>query len=164
LTCLSGSPFLFSPLFSLSSRYAYGQSKLANVLFSLELATRTQAVGISSNSLHPGAIQTDLLRHVETALSSAGTYVGSETLSQLLLAIKDIGLNLVAMTADQGAYTQLLVATSPELQKVSGKYFIPVGKQTLPSLHGQSGRLGRRLWKESAIITAKWKAEHPELL
>jgi WW domain-containing oxidoreductase len=57
----------FSQLQSISeynSVYAYGQSKLANILFSNELAARTNGTGVTSNSLHPGSIASDLQRHI----------------------------------------------------------------------------------------------------
>ena len=58
---------------------------------------------MTSNSLHPGAIKTDLLRHIDDVFGS----LGSNLLSNLLLQIKEIGLNLIAMDADQGALTQV---------------------------------------------------------
>lgn len=60
---------------------------------------------MTSNSLHPGAIKTDLLRHIEVAFDS----FGSAFVSNLLLQIKEIGLNLIAMDADQGAFTQVIL-------------------------------------------------------
>lgn len=97
-----------------SISYAYGQSKLANILMSLELATRTRIVGINSNSLHPGAIQTDLLRHVDNFISS----IGSETISQILFRIKEIGFNMIAMDVNQGAYNQVSIPFSIKLTRI----------------------------------------------
>lgn len=84
-------------------RYAYGHSKLANILFASELALRTYKTGMTSNSLHPGAIKTDVLRHIDNAFSS----IGFNILSDLLIRIKEFGLDIVAMDAEQGAFTQV---------------------------------------------------------
>ena len=51
-----------------NSSKAYGQSKLANILFSKELAKRLQGTGVAAYSLHPGVIATDLGRHIEDSL------------------------------------------------------------------------------------------------
>ena len=51
-----------------NSSKAYGQSKLANILFSKELAKRLQGTGVTTYSLHPGVIATDLGRHIEDSL------------------------------------------------------------------------------------------------
>jgi NAD(P)-dependent dehydrogenase (short-subunit alcohol dehydrogenase family) len=55
-------------IFNLFLSVAYGQSKLANVLFSNEMAKRFNGTGVTSNSLHPGAIKTELIRHVEQSI------------------------------------------------------------------------------------------------
>jgi NAD(P)-dependent dehydrogenase (short-subunit alcohol dehydrogenase family) len=86
---------------------AYGQSKFANILFSNELARRAQASGsgITANSLHPGFITTDLMRHVEQQFSSMG---------EVLAAVMAAGQKWVfsaAMVADDGALTQVLIAS-----------------------------------------------------
>ena len=96
------------------SRQAYGQSKLANILFSNELARRCAAAGngVTSNALHPGMIRTDLARHLEEKISSGNT--GSRLLSQAL----ELGLQWVfsgAMDPDMGALTQVRVKYSARL-------------------------------------------------
>lgn len=85
---------------------AYSQSKLANVLFTRELAKRLDGTGVVTNSLHPGAVKTELARHV-----SWFTFI---LLPVRWLLFKD---------AKSGAQTQLAVALDPELKNVSGKYF-----------------------------------------
>lgn len=114
---------------------AYGQSKLANVLFANELARRYNNTHITSNSLHPGSITTDLVRHVQN----------KDIFSPYLLSI----IKLISMDADQGALNQLYVATSPNLDGVTGKYFMPVGKVTSPNPLASDITLQTKLWKKS---------------
>jgi NAD(P)-dependent dehydrogenase (short-subunit alcohol dehydrogenase family) len=87
---------------------AYGQSKTANVLFAVEATRRWSADGITANAVHPGAIaETNLSRHMEPAaleaLRSSGTFRFK--------------------TTEQGAATSVLLATSPQLEGIGGRYF-----------------------------------------
>jgi NAD(P)-dependent dehydrogenase (short-subunit alcohol dehydrogenase family) len=86
---------------------AYGQSKTANVLFSVELTRRWAVDGIVSNALMPGGIRTRLQRHMSEEQLSA--LAGSS------------GLQL--KTPEQGAATSVLLAASPLLEGVGGRYF-----------------------------------------
>ena len=83
----------------------YGQSKLANGLFSLELARREADTGASSNSLHPGLIRTNLGRYMRSSFAHE---------NDPRLRLKELG---------QGAATQVYVASHPGLEGVSGYYF-----------------------------------------
>jgi NAD(P)-dependent dehydrogenase (short-subunit alcohol dehydrogenase family) len=114
---------------------AYSQSKLANVLFSNELARRLAPDGVSSNSLHPGDVATDVTR------DSKLLQFGSRVAGRLLL------------TPKEGAATSLIVATSPELEGVSGCYFAD-GKQEEPSRHALNEADAARLWSWSAAVAA----------
>ncbi|MER7456452.1 SDR family NAD(P)-dependent oxidoreductase [Micromonospora sp. NPDC126480] len=90
---------------------AYGQSKTANVLFAVEATRRWAGDGILSNALMPGAIRTNLQR-----------YVTDEELARMRAASG--GATAVAWkTVEQGAATSVLVATSPLLEGVGGRYF-----------------------------------------
>ena len=82
---------------------AYANSKLANVLFTYELARRLEGTGVTANCLHPGAVGTNLFR-------------GLPKLLQALIA-------LVTMGSERGARTSIYLASSPEVEGVSGKYF-----------------------------------------
>jgi NAD(P)-dependent dehydrogenase (short-subunit alcohol dehydrogenase family) len=87
---------------------AYGQSKTANALFAVEATRRWAADGILANAVHPGAIlDTNLTRHMDPRvlddLVASGTY-----------SFK---------TVEQGAATSVLVATSPQLEGIGGRYF-----------------------------------------
>jgi NAD(P)-dependent dehydrogenase (short-subunit alcohol dehydrogenase family) len=87
---------------------AYGQSKTANVLFAVEATRRWSDQGITANAVHPGAIAaTNLSRHLDPdyleQLRASGVYRYK--------------------TPEQGAATSVLVATSPQLEGIGGRYF-----------------------------------------
>ncbi len=117
---------------------AYGQSKLANLLFAKQLAKRLHGTGQTANAVHPGVIKTSLSRSmspvVRLALGLAEPF-----------ALKSI---------EQGAATQCYVATRPELDGVSGEYFSHCNIAT-PSNLAQDSALAERLWEESERIVAK---------
>jgi NAD(P)-dependent dehydrogenase (short-subunit alcohol dehydrogenase family) len=85
---------------------AYGQSKLANILFTYELARRLDGTGVTANALHPGVV----------ASGFGQTYSGA--LSFVIGLAKPFML-----TNEQGARTTVHVASSPEVEGVTGKYF-----------------------------------------
>ncbi|XP_074319686.1 short-chain dehydrogenase TIC 32, chloroplastic-like [Silene latifolia] len=91
-----------------NSLSAYGQSKLANVLHANELARRLKddGVRITANSVHPGAVATDLFRHF-------GLFRGFMSL---------VGRHFIKNT-QQGAATTCYVALHPKVEGISGKYF-----------------------------------------
>jgi NAD(P)-dependent dehydrogenase (short-subunit alcohol dehydrogenase family) len=106
------SPVVFADINFSSRPYdpwlAYGQSKTANILFAVEVTRRWAGDGITANSVHPGAIaETNLSRHMNReelgSLRASGTF-----------RFKTIG---------QGAATSVLVATSPQLEGIGGRYF-----------------------------------------
>jgi WW domain-containing oxidoreductase len=113
---------------------AYGQSKLANLLFALELSRRLPRPEQSANALHPGVIHTRLSRNLP-AWGRAGL--------QLLgpLALK---------SPEQGAATQCFVATHPRMLS-NGRYFSDCNLAT-PSPQASDGALARRLWERSEQI------------
>lgn len=90
---------------------AYGQSKTANVLFAVEVSRRWADDGILSNALMPGAIRTNLQR-----------YVSEEDLARLR-AESGGGTTPSWKNTEQGAATSVLVATSPLLDGIGGRYF-----------------------------------------
>ena len=111
---------------------AYGQSKLANALFSLELARRLQGTATTSNSLNPGAVDTSLWRHYPAWQRA------------LMAPIKGFLLK----SAAQGAATQCYVATAPALARVNGCYFENCNAVVPPPLVRDSA-LAQRLWATS---------------
>ena len=87
---------------------AYGQSKTANVLFAVEATKRWASDGITANAVHPGAIAaTNLSRHMDPGA---------------LAGLRASGM-FSYKTIEQGAATSVLVATSPLLESVGGRYF-----------------------------------------
>jgi NAD(P)-dependent dehydrogenase (short-subunit alcohol dehydrogenase family) len=96
---------------------AYGQSKTANVLFAVEATRRWADDGITANAVHPGAIlETNLSRHMDPE------YLASLRASATHGKTFD-GSGLRYKTVEQGAATSVLVATSPLLEGVGGRYF-----------------------------------------
>jgi NAD(P)-dependent dehydrogenase (short-subunit alcohol dehydrogenase family) len=115
------SPVIFDDINFTSRPYdpglAYGQSKTANVLFAVEAARRWATDGITANAVQPGPVAaTGLNRHLEpdalAALQAAAPY--AETLD---------GSQGRCKTTVQGAATTVLVATSPQLDGIGGRYF-----------------------------------------
>jgi NAD(P)-dependent dehydrogenase (short-subunit alcohol dehydrogenase family) len=108
---------------------AYGQSKTANVLFAVEATRRWADDGITVNALMPGGIATGLQRHVDMAA--------------LVQARRDAGASDVMKTPAQGASTSVLLAVSPLLEGIGGRYFEDCHEATVISRRSQSdGRHG----------------------
>jgi NAD(P)-dependent dehydrogenase (short-subunit alcohol dehydrogenase family) len=105
---------------------AYSHSKLANGLFSLELARRFEGSNATSNSLHPGSVATNIFRNAERS-----NRPGRQ--------LKDLA---------EGAATSCYVATSPTLLGVSGYYFVDCNPVE-PSAAMQDVAMARKLWDVS---------------
>jgi len=91
---------------------AYGQSKTANVLFAVGATDRWADDGIYANALMPGGIATNLQRHV-----------GADYIRRRLEELEKTGQKMTLKTPEQGAATSVLVATSPLLNGIGGRYF-----------------------------------------
>ncbi len=91
---------------------AYGQSKTANVLFAVEATKRWAGDGVTANALMPGGIRTNLQR-----------YVSEEDLAQMRARLTNNESALRWKTPEQGAATSVLLATSPLLDGIGGRYF-----------------------------------------
>jgi len=121
---------------------AYGQSKLANLLFARTLAKRFAAdpetAQQTANAVHPGVIATNLGRHMNVAVRALMPLAGA-------LALK---------TIPQGAATQCYVATHPDLAGVTGEYFADCNPAKT-SRHGYDEAMGERLWEVSEAIVAE---------
>jgi WW domain-containing oxidoreductase len=120
---------------------AYGQSKLANLLFAKELARRFAGGEKTANAVHPGVINTNLQRHMNPVLSTVLTVLGP-------IALKDI---------EQGAATEVYVAARPEVAGISGRYFAS-SNLAQPRADADDEALARRLWETSEQIVARLRA------
>jgi NAD(P)-dependent dehydrogenase (short-subunit alcohol dehydrogenase family) len=108
---------------------AYGQSKTANVLFAVEATRRWKADGIVANALMPGGIATPLQRHVP-----------AEYAAQALTAFRAAGTDF--KTVEQGAATSTLLAASPLLDGVGGRYFEDCNEARVVDRRGGPGQGG----------------------
>lgn len=116
---------------------AYGRSKLANILFTRELAQRLQGTGVTANSLHPGV--------VATGFGSDGG------------ALLRFGLWLSRpffRTPEEGAKTTIHLAISPEVEGVTGKYFAN-SRETRPRPHALDDAAAKRLWQVSEDLVSR---------
>lgn len=116
----------------------YGQTKLANLYFTYELARRLEGnggAGVTVNALHPGFVATNFG-------SGAGAY--GWFMRRLM--------SLIAITPDEGARTPVYLAASPEVEGVSGRYFVKE-KPVPSSPASQDSAAARRLWDLSAQLT-----------
>jgi NAD(P)-dependent dehydrogenase (short-subunit alcohol dehydrogenase family) len=114
---------------------AYTRSKLANVLFASELAKRLAGTGVTSNSIHPGSVATNIW---------SGAPLWAKPIILLLF-------RPFFISAEQGGSYIVRLAASPELDGVTGKYF-EEGKSALPAPLGQDAALARRLWDVSRAM------------
>lgn len=121
---------------SYSAWQAYSQAKLANVLFSAELARRLAGSGVTSNALHPGFVG-----------SGMGTNNGA--LGRIAMRL----LRPFARTPEQGADTVIYLATSPAVATVSGQYFYD-RHQVRVSREAADADVARKLWEASERLVA----------
>lgn len=116
---------------------AYGQAKLANLLFAKQLAKRLHGTARVANALHPGVIATDLWRHMNPVARAMGSAAG-------VIGFKSV---------PQGAATTCYVTAHPGAEGVSGEYFKDCNVAT-PSKVAQDAELAARLWDASERIVA----------
>jgi NAD(P)-dependent dehydrogenase (short-subunit alcohol dehydrogenase family) len=119
-----------------SGMRVYSASKLANILFTVELARRLEGSGVTANSLHPGTVRTGYGRDGDTS------------------GILGIGIKIAApffLTPTKGAATSIYLASSPDVDGVSGEYFVKCKPRT-PSKAARDTAAARRLWDESATL------------
>ncbi|XP_034479707.1 retinol dehydrogenase 12-like [Drosophila innubila] len=121
---------------SYNSYSAYSQSKLANVLFTRELAKRLEGTGVTVNALHPGTVQTDLLRHYKFFETTIGR-----------LMVKGFQW-LLFKTTKNGAQTTLYAALDPDLNGVTGLYFSDCKLKDV-SKAAKDEKSAKLLWDES---------------
>jgi NAD(P)-dependent dehydrogenase (short-subunit alcohol dehydrogenase family) len=115
---------------------AYGQSKLALVLFTYELSRRLQGTGVTANCLHPGFVATNIGQNGRVPVGR----------SIIKLIFSNLGIS-----PEEGAKTSIYLASSPEIEGVTGKYFvksIPIRSASI----SYDESLQRQLWEESARL------------
>jgi NAD(P)-dependent dehydrogenase (short-subunit alcohol dehydrogenase family) len=115
---------------------AYAQSKLANILFTYELAKRLRGTAVTANCLHPGVVATNFL-------ANNGLFY-RRVVNPLM--------HLVAISPEKGAETSIYLASSPEVEGISGKYFVkkrPVS--SAPWSYNEAD--WQRLWEVSEEMT-----------
>ena len=112
---------------------AYSNSKLANILFTRELSRRLEGTGVTANSLHPGAVQTEL-----------GRPLGPAIIAWLLIPT----VGLILKSARQGAQTSIYCAVSDELDGVFGLCFSDC-TQKEPANQAKDDGAAKKLWEVS---------------
>ncbi len=115
--------------------HIYGRSKLANILFTYELARRLEGTGVIVNCLHPGGVAT-------------GLGLNNGAIARLLARL----IHPFLRTPEEGARTQVYLASSPEVEGVSGAYFVDC-KPAKSSPESYDASVARRLWETSARMT-----------
>jgi NAD(P)-dependent dehydrogenase (short-subunit alcohol dehydrogenase family) len=116
---------------------AYQRSKLSNVLFTYELARHLTSTNITVNALHPGLIATDIFRRNYGILGPLIKWV----------------ISRYAITPEEGADNMIFLATSADVEGVTGKYFVKHNAITSAPL-SYDENLAKRLWEVSEKLTA----------
>ena len=120
----------------------YGRSKLANILFTTELARRLAGSGVTANCCHPGVVATGFARDGDTS------------------GVLAFGIKLIkpfVLTPEKGARTSVYLASSPEVEGVSGRYFVKC-KEERPTAAAQDAAAAARLWEVSEELVAEASA------
>lgn len=121
---------------------AYAQSKLANLLFTYELARRLEGSRVTANALHPGFVQTGFARN-NGPIYNVGTWIAGQ---------------LFGLKVERGSQTSIYLASSPEVEGVSGKYFVNC-KAVASKPQSYDRAAAERLWQISLELTAKARQE-----
>jgi NAD(P)-dependent dehydrogenase (short-subunit alcohol dehydrogenase family) len=124
---------LRAPTRSVSGFPEYGVSKLCNVLHAAELARRLGDEGVTSYSLHPGTVASDVWRRVPWPVSSL--------------------MKLFMLSVEEGAKTSLHCATDPSLARETGRYYDRCSERK-PARLARDGALARRVWEVSEDWTS----------
>jgi NAD(P)-dependent dehydrogenase (short-subunit alcohol dehydrogenase family) len=114
---------------------AYGNSKLANILFTIELQRRLEGTGVTANALHPGFVNTNF----------------GKNNSGFLMKIMGIMVPLIARSPEKGAQTSIYLASSPDVQNITGKYFVD-SKIATAAPQATDAAVASKLWEVSAAM------------
>ena len=119
----------------------YGRTKLANILFTAELAQRLAGTGVTANSLHPGSVNTGYGRDGDTTgLMARGVAIYAHL--------------PFALTPEQGALTSIYLCSSPDVAQVTGKYFAKSREKT-PSAKARDAGAAAKLWSVSEELVER---------
>ncbi len=116
--------------------HAYSQSKLANILFTAELARRLSGTGVTANCLHPGFVASNFT-------------AGNGAMGWMMRRLA----GLIAISIDEGAKTSIYLASSPEVEGVTGKYFAKQ-RPAEPTKAAHNEAAAARLWALSEELTS----------
>ena len=128
-----------------SGQRAYSQSKLANVMFTYELARRLDGTGVTATVLHPGVVRTSF---------------GAEDQAAYLAVMIGVG-RLFMKSPARGARTPVYLASSPEAEGITGRYFVNRKPKT-SSKASYDTIAAARLWRVSADLVGR--AGEPKIL
>ena len=116
---------------------AYGRSKLCNILFTYELSRRLEGTGVTANALHPGLVRTNIARN-----------------NGLLGRVVNFFIGARGIDAEQGADTLIYLASSPDVEGITGQYFI--GRRAVPSsVLSYDADLATGLWDLSEQLSSE---------
>lgn len=118
---------------------AYAQSKLANILFTKELANKLKGTGVTVNAVHPGIVRTEIMRHMEIYQRRLGKWL-VDSLTWIFIK-----------TPRKGAQPVLFVALDPSLDNVTGEYFVN-NKIAEVSNEAKNDKIAKWLW----AVSEKW--------
>jgi NAD(P)-dependent dehydrogenase (short-subunit alcohol dehydrogenase family) len=119
--------------------FAYGQSKLANIMHAFELARRLEGTGVTANALHPGLVATGFGRNTS---AFSGVMDVAQTFFRPFF-----------LTPEQGAETSIYLASSPAAEGMTGSYF-DNSRPVLAWFTAYDGAAARRLWDVSEELVA----------
>ncbi|MEM9190214.1 MAG: SDR family oxidoreductase [Myxococcota bacterium] len=117
------------PTESVSGLKEYGVSKLANVLFTAELARRHEIEELTAYASHPGRVASDIWRRIPWPIRPL--------------------FKRTMLTVEQGAHSTVHCATAPELQRETGRYYHSDGKPKEPNPLAKDANLAKELWRRS---------------
>jgi NAD(P)-dependent dehydrogenase (short-subunit alcohol dehydrogenase family) len=120
---------------SYQPKSVYGRSKLANILFTYELSRRLAGTGVTANCLNPGVVATKML----------ADYMGVPLAGRALAST-------FGATPEEGAETSIYLASSPEVESVTGKYF-ERRQPVASSRESHDDAVARRLWDVNGRLT-----------
>jgi short-subunit dehydrogenase len=121
---------------------AYARSKLANVLFTYELARRLDPTQVTTNAVHPGHVATDMWKTNFPLIGPTLKWV----------------MGFFARTPEEGADTAIYLASSPGVEGITGKYF--ADREAIPSSPlSYDEEIAQRLWQISEDLTGLWEMD-----